>query len=141
MITEICGEIRNWFTQPEDIRYGTFTISGGKIAPLDYLIDGQYFRVVGSVLNDGVYVYGEEELVDETFTGAIWPMKVPTDFVKLSGEIQQFCESAQGKVTPYTSESFDGYSYSKATDANGAPMGWQSVFAKRLNKYRKVFPL
>ena len=43
-----------------------------------------------------------------------------------------------GKESPYTSESFGGYSYTKATDANGAPIGWQKAFASRLNKWRKL---
>lgn len=141
MLTEICGEIRNWFTQPEDIRYGTFTISGESIAPLDFLKNGQYFRIVGSVFNDGVWKYGEDKLQNETFTGSIWPMKVPTDVINLAKEINAYKANEGSKITSYTSESFDGYSYSKATDKNGAPMSWQSAFAKQLNKHRKVYSL
>ena len=38
----------------------------------------------------------------------------------------------------YTAESFDGYSYSKATDSDGVGVSWQSVFAKRLSRWRKI---
>ena len=37
-----------------------------------------------------------------------------------------------------TAESFGGYSYTKATDANGAPIGWHKAFASRLNEWRKL---
>ena len=38
----------------------------------------------------------------------------------------------------YRSESFGGYAYTKATDANGAPIGWQKAFASRLNQWRRL---
>ena len=36
MLTEICAEIRNYFEVPNGRHFGTFTISGGSIAPLDF---------------------------------------------------------------------------------------------------------
>ena len=141
MLTELCAEIRNYFVT--EIHEGTFTISGGEIAPLDFLQEGQYYRIVGSVFNDGVHQYTVDEgltssLVDEKFSGAVWAMAVPSSVIALSDEIKSFCESDAGKASAYTSESFGGYSYSKATDANGAPIGWQKAFASRLNKWRKL---
>lgn len=136
MITEICAEIRNYFVK--EIHTGQFKISGGSITPLNFLKDGQYFRIVGSDLNDGVYQYPASNLTDEAFYGAVWAMSVPPSFVALCTEIEAFAKSDAGKVSPYTSESFGGYSYTKATDANGRPATWQSVFAKRLNKYRRI---
>lgn len=138
MLTEICAELHNYFCQDADKHFGEFTVSGGIIAPLDFLQDGQYFRVIGSVFNDGVYQYPAAGLTDETFDGAVWPMRVPPAVVKLSEEIKAFVESDSGKPSPYVSESFGGYSYSKATDKNGVAAGWQTVFASRLNKWRKV---
>ena len=55
MLTELCAELRNYFEVPNGRHFGKFTISGGSIAPLDFLQEGQYFRIVGSVFNDGVY--------------------------------------------------------------------------------------
>ena len=141
MLTEVCAELRNYFVT--EIHEGNFEIVGGKIAPLDFLQEGQYFRIVGSVFNDGVHQYTVDEgltssLVDEKFIGAVWAMAVPSSVIALTDEIKSFCESDAGKVSPYTSESFGGYSYSKATDANGAPMSWQKVFASRLNKWRRI---
>lgn len=141
MLTEICAEIRNYFVT--EIHEGHFTIDGGKIAPLDFLREGQYFRIVGSAFNDGVHKYTVGEgspptLTDEHFSGAVWAMAVPSSVIALTDEIKSFCESDAGKASAYTSESFGGYSYSKATDANGVPITWQKAFASRLNKWRKV---
>lgn len=138
MLTELLAEIRNYFEVPNGRHFGKFTISGGSIAPLDFLQEGQYFRIVGSVFNDGVYQYPATSLTDEVFEGAVWAMALPPSIIALSAEIKEYNDSDAGKASPYTSESFGGYSYTKATDANGAPIGWQKAFASRLNKYRKL---
>ena len=72
MLTEICAELRNWFVVPDGVHIGTYTISGGSIAPLDFLQEGQYFRIIGSVFNDGVHQYPASDLTDETFHGAVY---------------------------------------------------------------------
>ena len=138
MLTELCAELRNYFNRDADIHCGEFQISGGSIAPLDFLQDGQYFRIVGSVFNDGVYEYPASDLTDEAFCGAVWAMRVPPTVIALAAEIEEYNESDAGKASPYTSESFGGYSYTKATDDNGAPISWQKAFAKQLNKWRKL---
>ena len=135
-LAELCAEVRNYFET--DKRFGEFTISGGTFAPSDFIQDGQYFRIVGSTFNDGVYRYPATGLTDETFTGAAWAMSLPPDFIALSAEIEEYNKSDAGKASPYTSESFGGYSYTKATDANGAPIGWQKAFASRINQWRKL---
>ena len=138
MLTELCAELRNYFEVPNGRHFGKFTISGGSIAPLDFLQEGQYFRIVGSVFNDGVYQYPTTSLTDEVFEGAVWAMAVPPTLIALAAEIEAYNDSDAGKASPYTSESFGGYSYTKATDVNGAPIGWQKAFASRLNKWRKL---
>ena len=138
MLTEICAELHNYFEVPNGRHFGKFTISGGNIAPLDFLQEGQYFRIIGSVFNDGVYQYPATSLTDEVFEGAVWAMAVPPSFIALAAEIEEYNRSDAGRASPYTSESFGGYSYTKATDANGAPIGWQKAFASRLNKWRKL---
>ena len=138
MLTEICAEIRNYFEVPNGRHFGTFTISGGSIAPLDFLQEGQYFRVIGSVFNDGVYQYPATSLTDEVFEGAVWAMAVPPTLIALAAEIKAYNDSDAGKPSPFTAESFGGYSYTKATDASGKPIGWQTAFADRLRKWRKL---
>lgn len=138
MLTEICAELRNYFEVPNSRHFGKFEISGGSIAPLGFLQEGQYFRIIGSVFNDGVHQYPATSLTDEVFEGAVWAMAVPPTLIALTAEIEEYNKSDAGKASPYTSESFGGYSYTKATDANGAPIGWKKAFASRLNQWRKL---
>ena len=138
MLAEICAELRNWFVVPNGVHVQTYTISGGSIAPLDFLQEGQYFRIIDSVFNDGVYQYPATSLTDEVFEGAVWAMRLPPAVIALAAEIEEYNKSDAGKASPYTSESFGGYSYTKATDASGAPIGWQKAFASLLNKWRKL---
>lgn len=139
MLTDICASIRNYFCQDCDKHFGKFTISGGNIAPLDFLKEGQYFRIVGSVFNDGVHQYPTAVLTDEVFDGAVWAMSVPPAFIALADDIKVWSDEAKKAESPYVSESYpNGYSYTKATRANSAPMTWQSVFADRLNRWRKI---
>ena len=135
-LTNLCAELRNYF-DPEK-HFGTFTISDGSISPSDFLLDGQYFRIVGSVFNDGVYRYPAHDLVDETFKGAVGAMHVRPAVVELLHKIDDFEKAEANAPTAYTSESFGGYSYTKATDVNGLPVGWKSVFKTELNRWRKL---
>lgn len=138
MLTEICAELRNWFVVPNGVHIQTYTISGGSIAPLDFLQEGQYFRIVGSVFNDGVYQYPATSLTDEVFEGAVWAMAVPPTLIALSAEIKAYNET-NGKPSAFTAESYpNGYSYTRATDANGVPLSWKKAFASRLSKWRKL---
>ena len=135
-LTNLCAELRNYFETKK--RFGTFTISGGSISPSDFLQDGQYYRIVGSVFNDGVHRHPAHDLTDETFNGAVWAMAVPPAVIDLATEIEEYNKSDVGKPSPYISENFGGYGYTKATGSNGKVLTWKSVFADALNRYRKL---
>lgn len=147
MLTEICQYLHNWFDVAKF--YGKFRISDGHIESYNDgdigLIEGQYFRIVGSLLNDGVHQYPSEGLKDETFDGAIWSMALPPAVLSLSEEIDSWQAKHGGvnsyAMSPYNSESFGGYSYSKSSGGSaegGGNGGWQSAFANRLNSWRKL---
>lgn len=141
MLEEILRTCNNWFLVPYGIHTGTFSVEGGSIA-LPFLAEGQYFRVVGSVFNDGVYQYPPSvvELVDETFDGAIWALAIPKSVVDLAERVQEWNEKYQATATgPYQSESFGGYSYSRATDPKtGGAVTWKTAFADELSRLRKI---
>lgn len=141
MLEELMRECRNWFVAPNGVHLGTFTVKEGSIT-LPFLVYGQYFRIVGSVFNDGVYEYGNFYLQDETFEGAIWALSVPPAFIKLSEEIKSWRDQYENAAnSPFQSESFAGYSYTKSSangNSGGSVTGWQGVFASRLNKWRKL---
>lgn len=143
MLTELCQELKNWFEREK--YFGTFTIESGEIAmPDGSLQDGQFFRVIGSVFNDGVHKYNEGGLTDEVFKGAIWAMAVPPAVIELSERIDEWQDKYGDSVSsPYSSESFGGYSYTKASSGRGnADSGssptWQSTFANDINRWRKI---
>jgi hypothetical protein len=125
--------LNNWFAW--EMYAGTFTVTGRKLALPD-LAEGQHFRIVGSVFNDGLHQYPATDLADETFTGAVWALAVPKAVIALAEEIQAW--AAKNQPGAYTSESFGGYSYTRATNAKGAAVGWQDAFAAQLAPYRKL---
>jgi hypothetical protein len=135
MLSEICREIRNFFEVSEFS--GTFTISGGNISH-PTLLNGQYFRIIGSVFNDGVHKYPADGLTDETFAGEVWALAIPPELIALSSEIAEY-EKSGGGVSAISSEHYpNGYSYTRTTDDNGDVMSWERAFSKRLNKWRKI---
>lgn len=136
MLEEILGSIRNFFAVPGGERTGTYTIENGSIT-LPFIAEGQYFRITGSVFNDGVYKYPAVDLLNETFEGCVWALAIPPAFLSLAQEIEQWQEK-NGSVGAYHSESFSGYSYTRATGKDGQAITWQDAFRKRLNRYRKM---
>ena len=139
MLEQVLMHLKNWFLVPGGIHEGTYTIEDGGIA-LPFLQTGQYFRIHGSVFNDGLHVYPTRSLSDETFSGEVWALAIPKSVIDLSDEIEAWQKkNGEASVSPYQSESFGGYSYSKATDsASGGAVTWQSAFHSRLNAWRKL---
>lgn len=140
ILSELCQELKNWFCDVDtDIHSGTYTIEDGSLL-LPFLQSGQYFRIVGSVFNDGVHKYGESSLQDETFSGAVWSMRIPPSVIALSEEIDSWIEkNGEAVSSPYQSESWGGYSYSlKSGSAESGSLSWKSVFGGRLNRWRKL---
>lgn len=148
MLTEICQHLHNWFDRDQAKWIGSFVIDdnghislvGGALS----LQDGQYYRIVGSLFNDGVHKY-PSTLMPEEFHGAVWSMAIPPVVVSLADEIKLWQDKYGGydsvNMSPYNSESFGGYSYSKSgggASANGQGGTWQSAFASRLNPWRKL---
>ena len=116
---------------------GEFTISGGVLSGAEFLLDGQYYLIEGSALNDGLHLHPADDLVDEAFAGEVWGLSVPKAFVGLVEEIEGWQQ--KHPVTGYTSESFGGYSYSLPTNSvTGQAAQWQDVFRARLNPYRRL---
>lgn len=139
VLAELCQELKNWFCDDADIHSGTYTIEDGALS-LPFLIEGQYFRIVGSVLNDGVYKYGDAELKDETFTGSVWAMRIPPSVVELATEIDLWLEkNGEAVSSPYQAESWGGYSYSmKSGGGESGTISWKTVFGSSLNRWRKL---
>lgn len=139
-IKEICDYIHNYFEVDEVS--GEFTIADGSLEA-SFLSENQYYRIQGSVFNDGVYKYPSTNLTDETFTGKVTAMAVPKDVLAVLDEATQW-ENDNAKVlqSPLNSESFGGYSYSKGSsskkDGSQGQITWRDVFGDKLKAYRKI---
>lgn len=138
MLEQVLRHLNNWFLV--EIHEGTFTVENGSIA-LPFLLTNQYFRIVGSVFNDGLHQYPATDLTDETFIGTVWALAVPKAVVTLSEDIAAWEEkNGESVASPYQSESFGGYSYTKrSAGSDGSTLnGWQDAFRGRLNDWRKL---
>ena len=76
-LTDLCEYLKNWFDDGCPVHVGKITIAEGTIqCSCDFLNSeiqlavGQYFRVAGSVFNDGVHCYPDMDMVDEVFDGS-----------------------------------------------------------------------
>lgn len=134
MLESVLRYLNNWFAVAR--HDDTYTVKDGAIT-LPFLQDGQWFRIVGSIFNDGLYQYGGElQLTDETFDGSVWALTIPKAVITLSGEIETW-QAKNGEAGPYSSESFGGYSYTRATNSEGLAVSWQDVFARQLAPWKK----
>lgn len=143
MLVEVLQYLRNWFRR--SIAYGTVIIKDGRIESIggestDGLFQvGQYIRILGSVLNDGIYQLNTCELIDETFEGAVWGLAIPRAVLDLVAEIEAWqTKNGDTAASPFTSESFGGYSYSKGGGGTEGDTSWRTAFASRLNPWRKI---
>ena len=141
-LTELCQELNNWFELKRF--FGTFAIENGELKDDFGLLENQYYRIVGSVFNDGVHRHPDTELSDETFDGAVWAMAIPPEVTALCDRMSEWeTKYADAVLSPYSSESFGGYSYTKSSgmsageSGNGAG-GVFSAFANELNRWRKI---
>ena len=156
MLQQVCEHIHNYFIKGTATRIeGTITIADGAVSPMNPTIkDGQRFLIAGSDLNDGIYTWHDGVilndddnagvgLTDEVFTGTIVGLSIPPQVIALSAEISEWVAKYGDVInSPYQSESFGGYAYSRATgsgaDGSSGSAGWQDVFRARLNPWRKV---
>lgn len=144
MLDEICAWLRNWFLIPDGVHVGTYTVKDGALT-LPFMAIGQYYRIIGSVFNDGIYKYGDEDapdLTDETFHGAVWALAIPPAVISIATEIIKWnADNAATLASPYQSESFGGYSYTKATAGGSGTqqaLTWRNVYAAKLARWRKL---
>lgn len=146
MLSEICDYLHNYFDTYMPKHFGYVGVVDGEPAIADTdleLLEGQYYRVVGSAFNDGVHRYGDKSMVEEPpFEGAIWAMAVPPELLVIEAEIEEWAKKYQhvdsDSMSPYTSESFAGYSYSKGDTAANGGTSWKDAYASRLSRWRKL---
>ena len=147
MLSEVCAYLRNYFDNGQPHTFGEIEIKNGALFTPCNLKAGQYFRIIGSTFNDGVYQFPTTALNnDETFNGAIWGMAVPPDLIDLITEMEAWKAdkaNAYALNSPYQSESKADYSYTlkSGADGSGKNSGASALinqFAGRLSRWRKL---
>ena len=142
-LEEVLRYVNNRFEMEEV--HGAFSVSGGSLDVPDAL-EGQYYWVEGSVLNDGLHLHPDTAMRDEDFTGRVVLLAVPRALADLADEIEEWNSEHASEIDgPYQSESFGGYSYTKSDalrdgqeSADGAKTAWQAKFGPRLRTFRKL---
>jgi hypothetical protein len=143
MLGEVLAYLNNHFVRGN--AWGTEAEADGVTccSPEDY-VPGQYIRIYGSVLNDGVYkiasIDGDKLVTVETLQPEasgfnVWGLAVPAEVVKLATEIAAYQTTEKPGVA---SESLGDYSVSYAAGSSSAP-GWVWAFKDRLRPWRKVY--
>lgn len=140
-IKEICDYLRNYFL--DDIYEQTFEVVNNTIN-LDKISiqEGQFFLIEGSVFNDGIYQYPCATLQDEVIKyGAIATLRIPSDIIQIARDsIKWEEENAKTLNSPLQSESFGGYSYTKASSqiSSTGQFTWKDAFIDKLRSYKKL---
>lgn len=147
MLEEVLRYINNRFDRDSrGIAYGstegTFTVEDGSLE-VEGLLEGEYFWVEGSRLNDGLHPYPATDMRDETFTGRVVRLVIPGRVIDLAAQIEAWNQRNADVInSPLQSESFGGYSYTRASggaSGNETPSAaWQLQFGAMLRPYRKL---
>ncbi len=143
MISKIMNHLKNHFVDNSYAELDHFGIvSDGIVGSFsETYIVGMYLIIRKSYLNDGIYeitgVTSNKLTLDATLNAEntgdtiyIIGSTPPKDFLDLVTDISNFTEKGIG----VKSESIDDYSVSYDDDGS-----WQSVFANKLNDYRRVY--
>ena len=132
MVMRAC---RHYF--PVDWVDGMWTVCGGVLTP--EVSDG-LIAVAGSMRHNGVWRVEDGKIEtdeDESWNGRVWRLAPPADFLALCGEIDRW--RAEHPDDVLKSERFGEYGCEFATGKDGKPLGWQEVFAKQLQMYKRMF--
>ena len=132
-LLELLTYLRNFFPGRK-WEFSDFEITGGKIE-LPEMWDGDRYIIEGSRRNDGIHVYGDKDLLPEIFSGTVTELRIDKQLLKKWENINNWCRENEKLIrSPYQSESFGGYSYTKSA----ATTDWKSVFANDLRPWRKL---
>lgn len=136
-VDAVMRHVRNYFER--GWVDGTLVISGGV---LSVPVDAPYIAITNSRYNDGVHrmlsdTVAEHPLRDETFSGRIWLLYPPANFLDLCADASSFDE--KNPAGALKSESFGEYSYTRASAGSGDLLTWETALASRLMPYRRMF--
>ena len=143
MLEQLCAWLRCYFDRDQPKYSRKFTVTDGEIDLSNTDIQaGQYFRIIGSVFNDGVYQHPASGLQDEVFNGVVWLMKVPPAVTDMADRLEEW-QAAQannsGSFSSFLSESFGGYTYTRALGVDGGNLTAWDALAGDLKQLQRMY--
>lgn len=141
-VSDVMRHVRNHFVQSAVT--GDWAQQGGVLTPADSLAPGMWIAVTGqlpgcagtSSAPCGVYQLDENggvpDLDDATWTGTVYLLSPPADFLRLCGDIACWAEANPDPAV--TAEKLGEYTVSRRA------VSWQEAFAPALAPYRRMFP-
>lgn len=145
ILEQVLYHLHNWFGRASISATGCTIADGALPASIaSSMVGGAWYRIEGSLLNDGLHKHPADDLQDETFDGTITMLAIPKALLLVVEDIGAW-QTANGETVdgPYASESFGGYSYTLRSDGSsgaggGGLSGWRLAFRDRLNPWRKI---
>lgn len=145
ILEQVLYHLHNWFGRASISAKGCTIADGALPASIaSSMVEGAWYRIEGSLLNDGLHKHPADDLQDETFDGTITMLAIPKALLLVVEDIGAW-QTANGETVdgPYASESFGGYSYTLRSDGSsgaggGGLSGWRLAFRDRLNPWRKI---
>lgn len=138
-VAAVMKKCRNYFET--GYMDGSFRITGNKLLDVP---DARYVYISGSMFHDGVwevsqgYLTGRDVsgLDNEEFSGRVWFLNPPADFLDLCETIKVYEE--KNPVGALVQERFGEYSYMRNM-RSGSDTGWQATFRNALAPYCRMF--
>lgn len=135
-VSDVMRHVRNHFVR--DMLPGEWAHEHGRLTPAGAFEPGMWIAVTGAESGAPVGVYQLDEkggipgLGDLRWSGAVYRLNPPADFIRLCGDIS--CWAAANPDPAVTSEKLGAYSASRKATA------WETAFAPALAPYKRMFP-
>lgn len=136
-VSDVMRHVRNHFIKSACT--GTFRQQGGVLTlaegTADYFTPGMWIAIVSSDGPQGVFQLDEQsglaETADMTFSGTVYVLDPPADFIRLCGDIA--CWAAANPDPAVSTEKLGEYS------VNRRAVTWETAFALALMPYRRMY--
>jgi len=139
----------NWFIDEVAQESGEFELCGSKVRlKLDLRVGSWVllspgvgcFRVMDKKKSGAAYIYTLEHAdeIAHAWRGTVYEMRLPLNFVRMAQRVLAWANSDEAKPSAVAGETVAGvYTWRRANTANGLPLGWQELFAKEMDSYRR----